>query len=338
MRKRTIILSVSAAVIGAVGLAWAVTTLMVDKPPGPAAAPAAPGPAAALTAAGAPPSVGPPGLPGQPMQPQGLVSRASPAGGAGMPPPGPQAGSLGAQGPSGDGAVGQDPMARSDRLPVSAGRSPVLAPTAPSGERKVQGSMMDTLPPMTASPRMPVAIADPAPMAGAPLPGREQAPLPQLDGEAARQVQGLCLVPGRQDCEVEVEALFGTAANRILIQTDTLPSARLTEALLGARARGVEVRLILDAAVMKRKDARPAVKRLVDRGLLVVANDAANRQPNRYAVIDTAYVLSGTYRLDGQQAGWQSLITLRSASVARDFEAFWIGQWSASAAIPVASR
>lgn len=73
----------------------------------------------------------------------------------------------------------------------------------------------------------------------------------------------------------------------------------VTDALIDARRRGVDVRLVYDSEAMERGERPDVLRRLGDAGVLLVGDERSALMHNKFVVIDGETVWTGSFNLTG---------------------------------------
>ena len=98
--------------------------------------------------------------------------------------------------------------------------------------------------------------------------------------------------PG-QACLRRLSELIGEAKRTLAICVFTITDDRLTEAIIRAEERGVDIRIISDD--LKAEDRGSDLKRLVRAGLSVRFDDSRHHMHHKFMVVDEALVATGSY-------------------------------------------
>lgn len=127
----------------------------------------------------------------------------------------------------------------------------------------------------------------------------------------------LCFtVPGAkaQSSEELVLEVFAGARKSIHAAVYDLNAETVARSLIGAKKRGVDVRLVTDNSNMKRR----SVELLRENGIEVVSDEKGGLMHNKFAVIDSSLVLTGSlnYTGNGFYKNNNNLLLLRSAHCA----------------------
>ena len=129
--------------------------------------------------------------------------------------------------------------------------------------------------------------------------------------------------------EAELEVEIGKARREICVAMFVFTSRRLSGALGRARARGVSVRLLLDASCANEAFVGNLRRRGVEVRRVVMEGEDPARYHHKYAVIDERVVATGSYNWTyrGDTVNHENLVILRDAPTARtyrkDFEKTW---------------
>lgn len=122
---------------------------------------------------------------------------------------------------------------------------------------------------------------------------------------------------------------IGRARREIRVALFLFTSRRLAAALGRARARGVRVRVLLDASVADADFVADLRRSGVEVRRVVMDGEDPARFHHKYSVMDTNVVTTGSYNwtVRGDTANHENLVILRDAAVARaygeDFERTW---------------
>lgn len=129
----------------------------------------------------------------------------------------------------------------------------------------------------------------------------------------------------RGGCEGQIVAKIGQARQAILVQAYSFTSAPIASALVGARARGVDVRVILDRSQPTARGSR--WPELLAGGVPTSIDAGHAIAHNKLIVIDDAIVLTGSYNFtrSAEHANAENLLTVRSAALAARYAANWRG-------------
>ncbi len=129
-----------------------------------------------------------------------------------------------------------------------------------------------------------------------------------------------CFVPGPADCAGVVAAELAKARTSIDMQAYNFTEPQIAQALLDAKARGVNVRLISDKSGPHERDGKTEV--LAMAGIPVWIDYSPRIAHNKVMVIDNAEVLTGSFNwtVSADQHNAENLVIIESLQVAASYE------------------
>jgi phosphatidylserine/phosphatidylglycerophosphate/cardiolipin synthase-like enzyme len=134
--------------------------------------------------------------------------------------------------------------------------------------------------------------------------------------------------PG-DDIEVLLLSALGEARRQILVQAYLLTSKPLTQALIAAHRRGVDVRVLVDGGQLN-KTGRDRIAQLREAGITVALETSYTNAHNKVIVIDAATadatVITGSYNFTwtAQHKNAENvLIARRNPQLAAQYAANW---------------
>ncbi len=134
-------------------------------------------------------------------------------------------------------------------------------------------------------------------------------------------------IPGGCDPQSAIMAELAAARSSILVQAYVLTARPIVGALLQARARGVDVRIILDRKQLQhdRSDLKAAA-RLLSAGIPVMVDDGVRGiAHNKVVVIDGRLVITGSYNFtwSAEHKNAENLVIIRDPVVAGEYAQNW---------------
>lgn len=131
--------------------------------------------------------------------------------------------------------------------------------------------------------------------------------------------------------EALVLKVIDGAASSIRLAAYSFSSPHVVEALLRARQRGVDVRVLVDARRNARKNSRVALDRLAAAGIptRLIARYALHH--DKYIVADGVTVQNGSFNYTADAATANSenvLVVWHSAPLAQSYLAHWENRWA----------
>jgi len=112
-----------------------------------------------------------------------------------------------------------------------------------------------------------------------------------------RQTQSVTITeahfsPG-EDCRRQLLDLVIAARETLYISVFTISDDRLSDAIIAAHKRGIQVRLITDND--KALDQGSDIARLIDHGIDVRMDNTANHMHHKFAVVDKHILVNGSF-------------------------------------------
>jgi phosphatidylserine/phosphatidylglycerophosphate/cardiolipin synthase-like enzyme len=143
--------------------------------------------------------------------------------------------------------------------------------------------------------------------------------------ETVRDVEGVCFSRAER-CDDLLTGLIRGAKDRIYVAIYSFTSDRLAEALIEARRRGVDVRV-----VMERREANGTgseYPRLLGAGVEVRLDANPGLMHHKFMVIDGEIVVTGSYNWSAaEERNDENLVVIRDRGAAgayeREFERIW---------------
>ncbi|MDY7508808.1 phospholipase D family nuclease [Ralstonia wenshanensis] len=142
----------------------------------------------------------------------------------------------------------------------------------------------------------------------------------------------VCFTPG-QDCEGLIAREIGQAKDSILLQAYSFTSAPIAKALMEAKQRGVDVRVILDKS--QRTEKYTGATFLKNVGIPVVIDEQPAIAHSKVLVVDQQTVLTGSFNFtrSAQRRNAENLIVIKGdPNLARAYAENWNTRWNASVA------
>ena len=147
-------------------------------------------------------------------------------------------------------------------------------------------------------------------------------------------------LPGVCDPGATLLAAIGTARHRIRMQIYTITARRVVAALAAARARGVDVRVIVDRSALRedRNDAA-AVAALARAGIPVRVDTVRGLMHDKITLIDGSTVLTGSYNYtwSAEHRNAENLVVLRDPAAVAVFARNWRAAAARSVPLSAAS-
>ena len=141
-----------------------------------------------------------------------------------------------------------------------------------------------------------------------------------------------CFTPG-EDCTALIVRQIEGAKRELLVQAYGFTSTPIISAIAGAKARGVDVRVILDKTNEQRRYTGATY--LSNHGIEPLIDDRVSIAHNKVMVIDGSTVITGSFNFTAAAQAKNAenvLIIANDPSVAVDYAANWQSRAEASRA------
>lgn len=140
----------------------------------------------------------------------------------------------------------------------------------------------------------------------------------------------VCFTPG-QNCENQIVSEIGKAKQSILVQAYSFTSAPILKALVEAKNRGIDVKVILDKSQYKK--ARDSSARFLNNNGIPVWVDAKPAiAHNKVMIIDNRTVVTGSFNFTkaAQYKNAENLLIISDANLAKIYAQNWQYRQAAS--------
>lgn len=129
--------------------------------------------------------------------------------------------------------------------------------------------------------------------------------------------------PGDPKPETGIVALIAAAQTSIRVQAYSFTSRPIAEALIAAKARGVDVRVILDARMAGERGGM--AQTLADGGVVVLLDSAEAIAHNKVILVDAKSLVTGSYNFTAAAAerNAENALFLESPEIAGAYLANW---------------
>jgi len=124
-------------------------------------------------------------------------------------------------------------------------------------------------------------------------------------------------------CTEAVVDVLRAATNSVLVQAYSFTSPSISDALVEAKARGVDVRVVLDAN--ESVSDYSVASKLSSGGVAVLADKAHAIAHNKVMIVDGAVVVTGSFNFTRQaeQRNAENLLIIRSQEMAATYSENW---------------
>lgn len=132
----------------------------------------------------------------------------------------------------------------------------------------------------------------------------------------------VCFTPQSQ-CTLGIVEAINSAKSSIFVQAYSFTSAPIADALVKAKARGVDVRVIVDKRTEETKGSK--VKTLQAGNVPVVIDVVPGIAHNKVMIIDDAYVLTGSFNFTeaADTRNVENILLLQDTELAKLYKTNW---------------
>lgn len=131
--------------------------------------------------------------------------------------------------------------------------------------------------------------------------------------------------------EQAIVNFIGEARKSVHVAAYSFTSKEIAQALLGAKRRGIDVRVVVDKS--QRGERYTAVNFLANQGVPVRINSRYAIQHSKYIIVDGASVQTGSFNFtaSARDRNSENVLILRAMpAIASQYEANWAGLWNES--------
>lgn len=148
--------------------------------------------------------------------------------------------------------------------------------------------------------------------------------------DGGRQAENMKIYFSPQDKPISngIIPLIRNAKNYIYIPTFVITQRELTQELINARRRGVDVKIILDALNASSRHTKH--KELRQGGIPVKTENYAGKMHSKAMIIDDEYLILGSmnFSYSGESRNDENMIVLKNRETAEFYRDFFLYQWS----------
>jgi len=148
----------------------------------------------------------------------------------------------------------------------------------------------------------------------------------------------VCFTPGQSCATLIIDALE-KAQQSIVVQAYSFTSFPIAKALVQAKQRGIEVKVILDKAwLLDKQDARSkaALDYLYAHEIPLWVDYRPNIAHNKIMIIDSAQVITGSFNFtnSAEKRNAENLLLIDSVELASQYQQNWQHRFEASLPVP----
>lgn len=148
----------------------------------------------------------------------------------------------------------------------------------------------------------------------------------------------ICFTPG-QSCTQQILTALDSAQQSIWVQAYSFTSLKIAKALLAAKQRGVEVKLILDKAWLTDKNNANfnyAIEYMHKHGLPIWIDYQPRHAHNKVMILDGKQVITGSFNFTNgaEYHNAENLLIINSPPIAQQYLDNWQKRYKISKAVP----
>lgn len=138
----------------------------------------------------------------------------------------------------------------------------------------------------------------------------------------------VCFTPG-QSCLPKVIKYIDNAKTSILLLGYSFTSKPITQALIQAKKRGVNVRIVLDHSQQYQKYSKEVIQVLLNNQMDVRFDHTVKIAHNKVLVIDNLQTITGSYNWthSAEFKNAENLVFIKSQEVAKKYAVYFEGRW-----------
>ena len=159
-------------------------------------------------------------------------------------------------------------------------------------------------------------------------------PPPEVSIAAVPESLDVCFTPG-QSCLTKVIKYIDNAKTSILLLGYSFTSKPITQALIQAKKRGVNVRIVLDHSQHYQKYSKEVIQVLLNKQMDVRFDHTVKIAHNKVLVIDNLQTVTGSYNWthSAEFKNAENLVFIKSQEVAKKYAMYFEGRWKVSKSV-----
>ena len=159
-------------------------------------------------------------------------------------------------------------------------------------------------------------------------------PPPEVSIAAVPESLDVCFTPG-QSCLPKVIKYIDNAKTSILLLGYSFTSKPITQALIQAKKRGVNVRIVLDHSQHYQKYSKEVIQVLLNKQMDVRFDHTVKIAHNKVLVIDNLQTVTGSYNWthSAEFKNAENLVFIKSQEVAKKYAMYFEGRWKVSKSV-----
>jgi phosphatidylserine/phosphatidylglycerophosphate/cardiolipin synthase-like enzyme len=158
-------------------------------------------------------------------------------------------------------------------------------------------------------------------------------PLPTNSDASKSDIEnlGVCFTPN-QSCFPKILQCINHAQKSILLLGYSFTSKPLTDALIKAKNRGVNVRIVLDHSQKSQKASKEPIESLIKNQIEIRFDHSVKIAHNKVIIIDNNQTITGSYNWShsAEFNNAENLIFIKSQDVTKKYTDYFEGRWNIS--------
>lgn len=141
----------------------------------------------------------------------------------------------------------------------------------------------------------------------------------------------VCFTPN-QPCLPMVVKYINSAKTNVLLLGYSFTSKPITQALIGAKKRGVIVKIILDHSQLSQRYSKETVRQLLVKDIDLRFDHSVKIAHNKVMVIDNIYTITGSYNWthSAEFKNAENLVFIKSPEIAKKYSDYFAKRWQIS--------
>ncbi len=155
--------------------------------------------------------------------------------------------------------------------------------------------------------------------------------VPEASIASTPESMDVCFTPG-QSCLPKVIKYIDNAKTSIILLGYSFTSKPITQALIQAKKRGVNVRIVLDHSQQYQKYSKEVIQVLLNNQMDVRFDHTVKIAHNKVLVIDNLQTITGSYNWthSAEFKNAENLVFIKSQEVAKKYAVYFEGRWKVS--------
>ncbi len=142
---------------------------------------------------------------------------------------------------------------------------------------------------------------------------------------------GVCFTPN-QSCFPQILQYINNAQSSILLLGYSFTSKPLTDALIKAKNRGVNVRIVLDHSQKSQKSSKEPIEALIKNQIEIRFDHSVKIAHNKVIIVDNNQTITGSYNWShsAEFNNAENLIFIKSQDITKKYKDYFEERWNIS--------